>query len=163
MVMDNKDIQQKQIETTSQICVEFERDSDSAQEKINILRQMLRMKEDAARRLEEFFYKQIMPLRRIGISGISVLGIAEALEHEILTTLGEMQVIADRLAIATHINDIRDGYDNIANNITDGISDTLQSLRADKEEAVNSEDALQRIEWADTWDNLNPEYKQRIV
>jgi len=74
-----------------------------------------------------------------------------------------MQVIADRLAIATHIDDIRDGYDNIANNITDGISDTLQSLRADKEEAVNSEDALQRIEWAETWDNLNPEYKQRIA
>ena len=163
MAMDKKDIQQKQIDTTSQICIEFERDSDSVQEKINILRQMLRMKEDAARRLEEFFYKQIMPLRRIGISGISVLGIAEALEHEILTTLGEMQVIADRLAIATHIDDIRDGYDNIANNITDGISDTLQSLRADKEEAVNSEDALQRIEWAETWDNLNPEYKQRIA
>ena len=161
--MDKKEIQQGQIEATRQICVEFERDSDSAQEKINILRQMLRMKEDAARRLEEFFYKQIMPLRIIGISGISVLGIAEALEHEILTTLGEMQVIADRLAIATHINDIRDGYDNIADNITDGINSTLESLRADKEEAVNDDDAFQRIEWAETWESLNYEFKQRIV
>lgn len=161
--MDKKEIQQKQIEATRQICIEFERDSDSAQEKINTLRQMLRMKENAARRLEEFFYEQIMPLRRNGISVISVLGVAEALEHELLTTLGEMQVIADRLANVTHLDNIRDGYDNIADNITDGINSTLESLRADKEEAVNDNDAFQRIEWAETWESLNYEFKQRIV
>ena len=160
--MDKKELQSKQIKATSELCIEFERDCDSQKEKIDTLRSMLRMKETAARKLYAIFETRIMPLRRFGISDISVLGIAEALENELITNLGEMEVIADRLAIATHNNDIRDAYGSISAKLIDDVKDILESMRETREEALNDNDSLQRVEWCDTWESLNNETKNLI-
>lgn len=160
--MDKKELQRKQINSTSKLCAEFERDCDSTQEKINTLRSLLRIKEIAARKLEEFFTSQIMPLRRYGISDLSVLGIAEALENELVTNLGEMEIIADRLAIVTHNNDIRDGYGNISESLLDGVKEMLEEMKEAREKAINDDDALQKVEWGDMWDSLNEWTKQLV-
>ena len=103
-----------------------------------------------------------MPLRRYGISDLSVLGIAEALENELVTNLGEMEIIADRLAIVTHNNDIRDGYGNISESLLDGVKEMLEEMKEAREKAINDDDALQKVEWGDMWDSLNEWTKQLV-
>jgi hypothetical protein len=160
--MDKKDLQLKQINSTSQLCAEFESDCESTQEKIDTLRSLLRIKEMAARKLEEIFITQIMPLGRIGISDLSVLGIAEALENELVTNLGEMEVIADRLALVTHNNDIRDGYGIISERILSDVAEMLERMKETREQAVNDDGTLQKVEWGDMWENLNEEIRRII-
>ena len=152
--MDNE-IRQKQLSCTSQTCLEFEQDG-SAQEAIDILREMLRMKEEAAVKLESLFTSQIMALRECGISDISVLGIAEALENELVTNLGEMEVIAERLAVITRMDDIREAYGNISDRILKDVGEMIEGMRRDRTEALDNEEAMQRIEWAETVERLVP-------
>ena len=161
-LMDKKDLQNRQIKTTSDLCYEFEDDCSSQKEKINTLRSMLRIKEIGARKLADVFDTVILPLRRIGISDISVLGIAEALENELITNLGEMEIIADRLAIATHTSDIREAYGNISDRILSDVREVLEEMKEAREKAFSDDNVLQKLEWGDMFDNLNEEIKQQI-
>lgn len=160
--MDKKELQTSQIMATSRLCLEFEEDSGSVQEKIDTLRQMLRIKEIASRKLAGIFNEQIIPLQSFGISDLSVLGIAEALYNELVTNLGEMEVIADRLATVTHNNDIRDAYGNISERLLGDVTDRLDIMKITREEAVNDDEVLQKVEWGDMFENLNEEIKQII-
>lgn len=160
--MDKKELQTKQIKATSRLCLEFEEDCGSAQEKIDTLRQLLRIKEIASRKLAGTFNEQIIPLRSSGVSDLSVLAIAEALENELVTNLGEMEVIADRLAMVTHNHDIRDAYGNISERLLGDVTEILDGMKTAREEAVNDDDTLQKIEWGDMWNSLNEETKYLI-
>ena len=73
-----------------------------------------------------------------------------------------MEVISDRLAIATHNNDIRDAYRSISAKLIDDVEDILESMRETREEALNDNDSLQRVEWGETWESLNNETKNLI-
>lgn len=160
--MDNKDLQARRIEATSRLCLEFEKESDSVQEKINALRSLLRIKEIASRNLVDIFTTHIMPLRRFGISALSVLGIAEALEIELSTNLGEMEVIADRLAVITHTSDIRDAYGNISDKLLGEVSEMLDDMKKDRESSFSDDGTLQKVEWGDLWDHLDNDIKNRV-
>ena len=123
---------------------------------------MLRIKEIGARKLFDVLTTQIMPLRNYGISDLSVLAVAEALENELVTNLSEMEVIADRLAIATHNPDIRDGYGNISDSMIYDVKEMLIGMKKAREDADKDDLILQKIEWGDMWDNLNSDIKQHI-
>ena len=123
---------------------------------------MLRIKEIGARKLFDVLTIQIMPLRNYGISDLSVLAVAEALENELVTNLSEMEVIADRLAIATHNPDIRDGYGNISDSMIYDVKEMLIGMKKAREDADKDDLILQKIEWGDMWDNLNSDIKQQI-
>ena len=160
--MDKKEFQSRQINVTSNLCLEFEADCESLQEKLDTLRAMLRIKEIGARKLFDVLTTQIMPLRNYGISDLSVLAVAEALENELVTNLSEMEVIADRLAIATHNPDIRDGYGNISDSMIYDVKEMLIGMKKAREDADKDDLILQKIEWGDMWDSLNSDIKQHI-
>ena len=73
-----------------------------------------------------------------------------------------MEVIADRLAIATHNPDIRDGYGNISDSMIYDVKEMLIGMKKAREDADKDDLILQKIEWGDMWDNLNSDIKQQI-
>ena len=160
--MDKKEFQSRQINVTSNLCLEFEADCENQQERIDTLRSMLRIKEIGARKLFNMLTTQIMPLRNYGISNLSVLAVAEALESELVTNLSEMEVIADRLAAVTHNINILNAYSSISERLLGDVTEMLDGMKIAREEAVNDDNTLQKIEWGDMWDSLNSDIKQQI-
>ena len=160
--MDKKEFQSRQINVTSNLCMVFEADCENEQERIDTLRSMLRIKEIGARKLFNMLTTQIMPLRNYGISNLSVLSVAEALESELVTNLSEMEVIADRLAAVTHNINILNAYSSISERLLGDVTEMLDGMKIAREEAVNDDNTLQKIEWGDMWDSLNSDIKQQI-
>ena len=161
--MDKKELQSRQINVTSKLCLEFEADSESQQEKIDTLRSMLRIKEIGARKLFDVLTTHIMPLRDYGVSDLSVLAIAEALENELVTSLSEMEVIADRLALAMHMNDVREAYCNISDGMINDVKEMLSDMKKTIEDVDADDNILQKVEWGDVYDNLSEEIKRIIT
>lgn len=161
--MDKKELQSRQINVTSKLCLEFEEESESPQEKIDTLRSMLRIKEIGARKLFDLLATQIMSLRNYGVSDISVLAIAEALENELVTSLSEMEIIADRLALAMHMNDVREAYGNISDGMINDVKEMLSDMKKTIEDVDADDNILQKVEWGDVYDNLSEEIKRIIT
>lgn len=161
--MDKKELQSRQINVTSNLCLEFEADCENQQERIDTLRSMLRIKEIGARKLFDMLTTQIMPLRNYGISNLSVLAIAEALENELVTHLSEMEVIADRLSIATHNPDILNGYGCISDRMICEVKEMFSGMKKTIEDVDADDNILQKVEWGDMYDNLSEEIKRIIT
>lgn len=160
--MDKKELQDRQIEVTSKLCLEFEDESENLQEKIDTLRAMLRIKEIGSRKLFDVLTTQVIPLRNNGVSDLSVLAIAEALENELVTSLSEMEVIADRLALAMHMNDVRDAYGNISDSMIYDVKKMLADMKDAREDADKDDSILQKVEWGDMWDSLSDDIINKI-
>ena len=161
--MDNKGLQSRQINVTSKLCLEFEEDSENQRERIDTLRSMLRIKEIGSRKLFDVLTTQVIPLRNNGVSDLSVLAIAEALENELVTSLSEMEVIADRLALAMHVNDVREAYGNISDGMINDVKEMLSDMKKTIEDVDADDNILQRVEWGDVYDNLSEEIKRIIT
>lgn len=161
--MDKKELQSRQINVTLKLCLEFEADSESQRERIDTLRSMLRIKEIGARKLFDVLTTQVIPLRNNGVSDLSVLAIAEALENELVTNLTEMEVIADRLATVTHNINILNAYSSISERLLGDVTEMLDGMKIVREEAINGDDTLQKVEWGDMYDNLSEEIKRIIT
>lgn len=160
--MDKKELQERQIQATTKLCLEFEDESENLQEKIDTLRAMLRIKEIGSRKVLDVLITQIMPLRNNGVSDLSVLAIAEALENELITNLSEMEIIADRLALVMHMDDVRDAYGNISDSMIYDVKKMLEGMKDAREDANKNDRTLQKVEWGDMWDSLSDDIKTTI-
>ncbi len=157
-----KEIQEKQLEALQAVCKSFEDEAETPKEKISLLREFLQVKETAAKNLATFMAIDVMNLIKCGASAVSVLNIANTAKQELSTNLAQMEIFADRLAIALHLPDIREAYGNISERAQIEADKILNELTRKVNEALNDNERLQEMESQDVWENFSREYKNKI-
>lgn len=120
----------------------------------NCLRQVLQMKERAARFILEELESMIARFTVQGVSSVSLVAIAEAYQQAIEASTSQMQIFANELAGLTHNEDMVEGYGYISERLSSYAEDLIKPLKESKEKALKGVDSMAFAEMYETWQNL---------
>lgn len=120
----------------------------------NTLRQIVQMKERAARFVLEELESMIARFTAHGVSCVSLVAIAEAYQQAIEASTSQMQVFANDLAGLTHNEDMVEGYGYISERLSNHAETLIKPLKESKEKALKGVDSMAFAEIYETWQNL---------
>lgn len=120
----------------------------------NTLRQIVQMKERAARFVLEELESMIARFTAHGVSCVSLVAIAEAYQQAIEASTSQMQVFANDLAGLTHNEDMVEGYGYISERLSNHAETLIKPLKESKERALKKVDSMVFAEIYETWHNM---------
>ena len=121
----------------------------------NTLRQIVQMKERAARFILEELESMIVRFKAQGVSSVSLVAIAEAYQQAVEASTSQMQIFANELAGLTHNADMEEGYSYISERLSNHAEDLIKPLKESKEKALSGVDSMVFAEFYETWHNLS--------
>ncbi len=124
--------------------------------RVDVLRQVLQMKERAANAIFEELKNTITRLSGNGVSSVSLFEIACAFLKALEASASQMEVFASELAGLIHNTDIdiEDCYVRISERIVNNAENLIKPLKESKEKAVSGVDSMIYAEIYETWNNL---------
>lgn len=120
----------------------------------NTFRQIVQMKERAARFILEELESMIARFTAHGVSSVSLVAIAEAYQQAIEASTSQMQIFANDLAGLTHNEDMEEGYSYISERISNHAEDLIKPLKESKGKAMQSVEGMVFFEIYETWHNM---------
>ena len=120
----------------------------------NTLRQIVQMKERAARFVLEELESMIARFTAHGVSSVSLVAIAEAYQQAIEASTSQMQIFANELAGLTHNEDMVEGYGYISERLYNHAETLIKPLKESKERALKKVDSMVFAEIYETWHNI---------
>ena len=120
----------------------------------NCLRQVVQMKERAARFVIEELESLITRFTARGVSSVSLAAIAEAYQKALESSVSQMQIFANELSKLTHNDDIKNGYGAISESLVSYMDNLIRPLKESKGKALEGLDGMIFAEIYETWRNL---------
>lgn len=127
---------------------------ESPGSRATMLRQLLQIKERAARFVLEELESMVALFTAKGVSSVSLVAIAEAYRQAIEAATSQMQVFANRLAELTHNADLEECYSYISESLSNHAEEIIKPLKESKEKALEDVDSMAFAEYYETWRNL---------
>lgn len=144
-----------QIKAAETEVMDIIKEVDNPVSRANTLRQIVQMKERAARFVLEDLENMIVRLKAHGVSSVSLVAIAEAYQQAIEASTSQMQIFVKELAGLTHNADMEDCYSYISESLSNKAESLIRPLKESKEKALSNVDSMVFVEIYDTWNNMD--------
>lgn len=143
-----------QIKAAETDVMDIIKEVDSPVSRANTLRQIVQMKERAARFVLEDMENMIVRLKAHGISSVSLVAIAEAYQQAIEASTSQMQIFVKELAGLTHNTDMEDFYSYLSESLSSQAEAMIKPLLESKEKAMSNVDSMVFAEIYEAWNNM---------
>lgn len=143
-----------QIKAAETDVMDIIKEVDSPISRANTLRQIVQMKERAARFVLEDMENMIVRLKAHGVSSVSLVAIAEAYQQAIEASTSQMQIFVKELAGLTHNTDMEDFYSYLSESLSSQAEAMIKPLLESKEKAMSNVDSMVFAEIYEAWNNM---------
>lgn len=143
-----------QIKAAETDVMDIIKEVDSPVSRANTLRQIVQMKERAARFVLEDMENMIVRLKAHGVSSVSLVAIAEAYQQAIEASTSQMQIFVKELAGLTHNTDMEDFYSYLSESLSSQAEAMIKPLLESKEKAMSNVDSMVFAEIYEAWNNM---------
>lgn len=143
-----------QIKAAETDVMDIIKEVDSPVSRANTLRQIVQMKERAARFVLEDLENMIVRLKAHGVSSVSLVAIAEAYQQAIEASTSQMQIFVKELAGLTHNTDMEDFYSYLSESLSSQAEAMIKPLLESKEKAMSNVDSMVFAEIYEAWNNM---------